>query len=230
MPWEEPAMKFRLTYEGSVRPSQNDPKDGQPNRLAAHKHGIRRAFHGQLRQLWATDRFLREDTVWPKDWGYDQAAAESVWGRWAPNPNEKAPLKDAIAVQFQEYGYRFVPLVLDKFSLLCSLEILFLRRDFPGSVLSAGDIDNRVKTVIDCLRRPINQMDLVGDDATPKPDEDPFFCLLEDDKQVSRLIVETDRLLDPEASDDVDHSKAKLVITVELRPYYTTMFNLSFAS
>jgi hypothetical protein len=71
-------------------------------------------------------------------------------------------------------------------------------------------------------------MELVGDDVSPKPGEDPFFCLLEDDKQVSHLSVETDRLLDP-SDGDPDQSQAKLVITVELRPYYVTMLNLSFA-
>lgn len=35
----------------------------------------------------------------------------------------------------------------------------------------------------------------------PKPDEDPFFCLLEDDSLITRLAVETDRLLEPVSSD-----------------------------
>jgi hypothetical protein len=63
----------------------------------------------------------------------------------------------------------------------------------------------------------------------PRPDEDPFFCLLEDDKQVSHLSVETDRLLDPPTPDAANERKAKIVITVELRPYYVNLFNLSFA-
>ncbi len=95
--------------------------------------------------------------------------------------------------------------------------------------ISAGDIDNRIKTVIDALRRPRNQAELVGDDATPGPDEDPFFCLLEDDKMVSHFSVETDTLLDPPTNEEADQRKAKLIITVELRPYYVTTFNLSFA-
>ncbi len=63
---------------------------------------------------------------------------------------------DVIADQYHEFGYRFVPLVREEISLLCSVGILFLRRDIPGSLLSAGDIDNRIKTVIDTLRRPRN--------------------------------------------------------------------------
>ena len=129
-----------------------------------------------------------------------------------------------MAAEYQQYGYRFIPLVLERFSLLCSLKILFLRRDIPGKVISAGDIDNRVKTLIDALRMPKSPNELVDDDVKPRPGEVPFFCLLEDDTQVSGFSVETDTLLDPEADDKT----AKLVITVELRPYYVTTLNLHF--
>ena len=37
-------MEFRLTYEGELK-SNGSPK---------HKHEIRRALHGQLKQLWMT--------------------------------------------------------------------------------------------------------------------------------------------------------------------------------
>ena len=135
------------------------------------------------------------------------------------------------AGRYHEYGYRFVPLVREEWSLTCSLNILFLRRDILGNkgVLSAGDIDNRVKTLIDVLRRPRNQTELVGNDATPREDEDPFFVLLEDDKQVSHLLVEADTLLIPPCETDASASQAKVVVTVEIRPYYVTTFNLSLA-
>lgn len=225
----EPAMKFRLTYEGELRPTGNDPINNQRDPLAVHKHSIRREFHCQLKHLWATDRYLCNSRVWPQDWATEWPAADAQWARLAPDAHEMVPLKDAIACQFHEYGYRFVPLVLERFSLLCSLNILFLRRDIPGSVISAGDIDNRIKTIIDALRRPRNQTELVGEDVAPRDGEDPFFCLLEDDKQVSHFSVETDTLLDPPNNDDADQRKAKLIITVELRPYYVTMLNLNFS-
>ena len=139
-----------------------------------------------------------------------------------------APMAQVVADQNQEFGYRFVPLVRQDISLLCSVSILFLRRDIPGSVISAGDIDNRLKTVIDALRRPRNATELVGYES-PEEGEDPFFCLLEDDSQVTHLEVETDTLLDPPSDDDTDHRRVRLMITVELRPYYATLFNLSFS-
>ena len=218
-------MKFRLTYEGKLRPTGNEPK-AETNRLANHKHGIRRHFHKQLKCLWEMDRFLREYKVSPEDWDSQVPAADSIWAHWAPDPAKMIPLKEAVEAvdRYHQYGYRFVPLVLEPFSLLCSLKILFLRRDIPGNVISAGDIDNRVKTLIDAFRMPKSPNELVHEDAKPRPGEDPFFCLLEDDTQVSDFSVQTDTLLDSQADDNT----AKLVITVELRPYYVTTLNLNF--
>ena len=52
----------------------------------------------------------------------------------------------AVASNYHELGYRFVPLVREKISLACSLNILFLRRDSNRwRITSAGDIDNRKK-------------------------------------------------------------------------------------
>ena len=88
------------------------------------------------------------------------------------------PLVELLASQFNREGYRFVPLICENFSLLCALDILFLRRDFPAGVISAGDLDNRVKTLIDALRMPKSANELRGDETPPAPDENPFFCLL----------------------------------------------------
>ncbi len=221
-------MKFRLTYEGELKPTQRDPLSHQNDKLARHKHCIRRHFHRQLRHLWATNRFLREHRVYPKDHGIGRPVADEG-ARWAGDPNEQVPLRDAIASRYSKFGYNFVPLVRDEISLLCSLDVLFLRRDIPGSALEAGDIDNRIKTLIDTLRAPCSPNELVGEDQQPSPDETPMFCLLWDDKQVSHFSVETDTLLDPETKEDADRRKVRLVVTVELRPYDVTMFNLSFA-
>jgi hypothetical protein len=116
--------------------------------------------------------------------------------------------------------------VREQLFLTCSLDILFLRRDTPGGAITpAGDIDNRIKTVIDALRRPRYQAEL-AENETPGEGEDPFFCLMEDDSQVDKFSVATDALLDPTK----DNQQAMVVIAVEVRPYHTTTFNLSFGS
>ena len=223
-------MKFRLTYEGELRPTQREPIDNQRNPLAVHKHLIRRRFHKQLKHLWATDRFLSQYRISPNNPNIGEArraAADSMFAMWAPCEDEEKPLVDVVASRHTAFGYQFVPLVTEYFDLLCSLHILFLRHDVPGSAIQAGDIDNRIKTLIDALRVPQNQAELVEDDACPREDENPFYCLLQDDNQVSGFSVETDTLLDP-PNGYGDDRKVKIVVTVELRPYYATQFNLSF--
>lgn len=219
-------MRFRLYYEGPLRATQGEPFGDQKNPLALHKHTIRRNFHRQLKELWTTDRFLSTAKL---DWNSDLAmpVQDAKFARWAGD-EPMGPMVDVVASRYQQFGYRFVPLVREEDSLLCSLRILFLRRDPPGSVISAGDIDNRLKTLIDALRLPTSGRELAGSE-TPQAGEDPFFCLLRDDKQVTHLEVETDNLLEPLTQEDADRSKVRVMISVELRPYYVTMDNLSFA-
>jgi hypothetical protein len=195
--------------------------------LAAHKHEIRRCFHGQLKQLWETNDFLNSYRRHPDD-NIDSRPIYNSEAWWGSNDSDKISLKDYIAVRFTENGYKFVPLVCEEFSLQCSLDILFLRRDMPGSAIQAGDIDNRVKTLIDTLRKPNHAQELKGNE-TPKVGEDPFFCLLQNDKLISQFSVETDRLLDEVCPEEADKRKAKVIITVELKPYSPTFFNMAFS-
>ena len=132
----------------------------------------------------------------------------------------------ALADGYVRCGYQFVPLVTQQLSLLCSLNILFLRPDVPGNTLQSGDLDNRIKTLLDALRLPTNA-DELGGYSKPGDDEDPFFCLLEDDCLVSQLAIETDILLEPTGK-DFDKNDARLIITVKIRPYSVHMFNLQF--
>jgi hypothetical protein len=191
-----------------------------------HKQGIRRVFHGQLKQLWRTNRFLRDYKEHPRLFAKSPPLSESS-GMWGSNPDEQFPLVELVAALHQAQGYRFVPLVRRDWSMLCTLEILFLRRDAPGSALNAGDIDNRIKTLIDALRCPLNAKELAGSE-TPLEGEDPFFVLMEDDSLVSHFSVETDTLLDPPVPGAADTRRAKVVVTVDMRPYHVTLFNSSF--
>jgi hypothetical protein len=82
--------------------------------------------------------------------------------------------------------------------------------------------------VLDALRRPRNLLELVGNEQ-PHEGEDPF-CLLEDDKLVTQLAIETDTLLDPlVGNSEKDQRQVRLIVTVELRPFHVTSFNMSFA-
>jgi len=229
-PVQEPLMRFRLTYEGELKASGRDPENGQHNRMAPHKQAIRKIFHGQLRQFWQTNKFLREQTLHQDEIHIAPGQVPHFMGTlfMGVGSGKTLPLVEYVGSNFQRNGYRFVPLVCEEFSLLCNLNILFLRRDYPLGVISAGDLDNRVKTIIDALRMPQGAHELRGNES-PAAGEDPFFCLLEDDDLVTGLTVESDMLLDPPPSGDAGLSQVKLVISVELKPDSVTMFNLGFA-
>lgn len=220
-------MRFHLTYAGplkSTQPSHYSNVDGVfTDRRSGQKHAIRRDFHRQLKQLWATNEFLNTARMLRGGAPAHDARPGDDGARWGHDPNELVSIVEAISGKYHQNGYRFVPLVREEWSLACSLRILFLRRDAPGSLYSAGDVDNRVKTAIDALSKPDPRVD-----DGPGEGEDPFFVLLENDKLVTHLEVETDRLLDPPTPTD-DLAQVRLVITVEIRAHNVTMFNLGFS-
>jgi hypothetical protein len=136
-------------------------------------------------------------------------------------------MSEWVANKYRENGYRFVPLVRSEFSLSCSIDVLLLRVDHPYSVFTAGDVDNRIKTLIDALCKPTSGSALLGNE-TPAGGEDPFYCMLEDDKLISGFKVETDTLLSRSGVTEEDRSWAELVIGVEVRPRVITNLNVGF--
>jgi hypothetical protein len=90
--------------------------------------------------------------------------------------------------------FTFASLVHDYFTLRAELEILMLHAGPPGRIIANADIDNRLKTLFDALSCPINPQQIPGG-WTPTPTEQPLYCLLQDDKRITRVAVETDRWL-----------------------------------
>jgi hypothetical protein len=206
-------MEFRLTYRGPLRSSQRDPERGQKDPRAEHKHDIRREFNSQLRRLWEITPFLK----------HGQASGRGSFVFDINNPPPMPYHVDALVARHAMYGFNFVPLVTHNLDLRCALDILFLRPDKPGQVLWAGDLDNRLKTLFDALTIPTANE--CYHERTPAADETPLFCLLEDDKLITKVSVETDQLLDWTGR---DAGEAALVITGRLRPNDTSMHNVQF--
>lgn len=192
-------MQFRLTYEGPLLGAS------KTNTRAQHKHEIRRVFHRQLKRWWRINRMLAQ------------------MHHKAGDKNIKSD--EFLAEKFKRNGYRFVPLATEDLALACGLHILFLRPDPPGELIKSGDIDNRLKTIFDSLRMPTSKEELGGYDA-PEHDEDPFFVLLEDDRLVSQVSVDTDTML--ESVKEFNVNDARLVITVTLKPAHLTWQNIGF--
>ena len=203
-------MQFRLTYEGSLYASSNGASRGD------HKQEIRRRFHPQLKRLWETNLPFQHLQI--------GLAPENRFSTGEPRP---FGLED-LANQGRMGNFRFVPLVKASFDLWCGLDVLFLRRGKSGSVFKTGDIDNRVKTILDSLKKP---QDLQGiENASPVNGEDPFFCLFDDDSLVGKLSVETDDLLEFIGGGLPNDNDARIVITVTVRPAIATWGNMGFAA
>jgi hypothetical protein len=205
-------MEFRLTYQGLLLSERKDATILAAR--ATHKHEIRKFLHPQLRRLWEIHPYLSKARTLPAPGQPNPAFGGKVATRFGtPRPDYTVP---RLAEKFSRFGYRFVPLVIREMDLLCAIDVLFLRADPPGSVLTAGDIDNRLKTLFDGLIVP-RELGQLGEHTTPAIDEDPFYCLLEDDSLITKVSVETDTLLAP-VSSPPNPSDARVIITVRIKP------------
>lgn len=143
-------MKFHLIYDGPLRGDH-----------VRDKKAIRKRLHPQLAELWTTHPALTHLKSVRMDFQDPTTGATSQMTRL-----------DILAATFTKFGFRFVPLVNQHYGLSCNLDILMLRREQPGRiVMQGGDIDNRIKTLFDALRMPVNQDEI----DTPELGEDPFF-------------------------------------------------------
>ena len=77
----------------------------------------------------------------------------------------------------------------------------------------AGDIDNRIKVLFDALRVPLNDNEIPST-VTPDFGEDPFYCLLEDDKLITSFRLESDQLF---GERDQSDAWVKLVIRATVK-------------
>jgi hypothetical protein len=201
-----PQMRFRLTYDGILRSTSNNPR---PN----EKWDIRKQLHPQLAELWQVHPALQ---------GYQMGYAAGAFGGLIADSTVPADLPFTVdANRMRLTSYRatvgghpqgFLPLVRSELMLTCSLDILFLRKDSPGSVVNAGDLDNRITTLFDGLRMPRDKNEMPSAGGL---DADPFYCLLEDDSLVTSLTVRTDRLL---SRPDSNKHEVRLILDVVVSP------------
>ena len=129
----------------------------------------------------------------------------------------------------EEFGFLWKPIVTQENGLICALDILMLRKGPPGK--SIYDIDNRLKTIFDALRKANSQESgeiAKGGERNSKDDETPFFVLLHDDSAITHVAITSDMLLDPVRDVKAENS-VRLVIGVSIRPYDVRIDNLDFA-
>lgn len=148
------------------------------NRGAKDKHLLRRHFHGQLKELWA------------------QKPLSSFQSRLLDRSKD-----DQSTNVVRDIGkFAFAPLICENVALVAELQITLFRPQAPGALVgTGGDIDNRIKTVLDALKVP-HEPSALPSEESPLDGETPVFVLLEDDKLITDLSVRTERLLEPHQS------------------------------
>jgi hypothetical protein len=191
-------MRFHLIYSGPLRASGNKSKlRDQP--------AIRMRFHSQLHQLWRTHNALKVLKVEGARRDPNHPPLTGTPRKIARYPG--APYVDCLT-NIEVKGQDFFPLIRKSLDLTCELDILFLRRQDPGElVMQGGDIDGRIKLLLDALRMPSPD----EQERAPTTTHKAVHCLLESDTLISRLNVDTDRLLSPETDKD---DEVHLVIEV----------------
>jgi hypothetical protein len=198
-------MRFRLTYEGPLT-AHRDDKTLLERSLRVHE--MRKQFHLQMKALRKKHPVLT---------GIEKLRAHH---------GEKFPF--LVRPIIRNDGFNWLPLVTEANGLICKLDILMLREGQPGHVLY--DIDNRLKTLFDALRRAKSSNELgratkLGQ-QTPAAEEDPFYVLLEDDNLITHVGITTDVLLQPVPQVPPDIA-VRLIIDVTVPPYDTLKFSNS---
>jgi hypothetical protein len=185
-------MKFTLVYDGDLPSSGNKSKP-------AYAATIRNDFHDQLADLWDTHIVLRQlarTARVPK--GGKRLASRT--GIVDVAPAYEGPIRPVTEHEIDLCGpipipgsVNYIPFVRGSLHLVCTLDILFLRREDPGAlVFQGGDLDGRIKTLFDGLRMPSAQE---ADASGVAPTADPIYCLLQEDTLISDFSIKTGRLL-----------------------------------
>ena len=168
-------MRFTLTYRGPLR--------GSSGGSAQHKHEVRRALHPQLKALWEFEPLRNVKSEW-----VDSMPVPDKWARGR--------------ARRELSGHHFAVLVQHHLKLVAELDILLLRPEQPGNILQRADIDNRLKVLFDALRRPEKARELPAS-WQPDASEEPLYCLLDDDRLITWVNVDSDRLLAASSPEDV---------------------------
>lgn len=150
---------------------------------------MRKSFHHQLAKLRGKEPFVDLDS----------------------------PAYNAATKEFK--GQRFTPFYGDYVRVQAAVDITLLT-GLPAkkSVVSSGDLDNRLKRIIDALRMPQQAQEVLDEPIAA----DRCFCLLQDDSSVSRVTAQLGPYL---AGDDETSSFA--FVRVRATPIAVTPDNIS---
>lgn len=170
-----------------------------PKKRSQHLHDIRMKIHPQLKRLSEISPY---DTIKGKLFGTRRGIREIG-------------------------GAKFFPIVTPELNLLAELDVQILHPELLET--PHADIDNRMKTLLDALKRPQSTHEVAQ--GTPK--NEVIYTLLDDDHLVTKMMINTSHLLyRPDARPvtrkrDREDFELMAIITVNLRASKGTMDNLA---
>jgi hypothetical protein len=193
-------MKFTLTYTGEL-PSLGNPRG--PHKSAP-----------KLPVVWAIRNEFAKQLEYVLNNHPARTSSNSTSSRAAYNIL-RSPIKVG--------EFNFLPLVRPEFETVCGLKIKMMVNHEVGSLVTqAGDLDNRIKTLLDALRLPKgNEFNGNG------PAEDNCPCLLHDDALVVSLKIEVQRWFSgvPKTEKDV-YLDIEVAIWTARPNFYTPTFGI----
>jgi hypothetical protein len=185
-------MQFRLVFEGEIRSSQN------PDKLRM-VHNIREQLAPQVEGVWEYPPY--SDVL---DWRLQQPPGE-------------------LSIYKSYQNHVFLPLVAERVGLCGEVDILLLRRQPKGSIISSqGDLDNRMKMLIDALRAP-TPSEVQALQKKGLLHDGPHYCVFHDDNLITNLSINVDRL-HGQASDSI---KTVAIITVSVKVAQAMIGNMN---
>lgn len=149
-------------------------------------------------------------------WRIRQEIAPQLQELWTTHPGLAHETVD-LCRPIEKHGAWFVPLVRETFALHCGLKVLFLRQEDKGRVYQGGDLDGRLKTLLDALSIPQHSEQVLGKEST---EAQPILCLMEDDSMISSLDIQSERLL---VGGNNPKDYVRLVIEVDVRARESSM-------
>ncbi len=183
-------MKFRLLYQGEIKT--------YPKQRARHINDIRASFSTQLKRLLEIPPY--------------SAINDYIDLRGYKKYSNKKNIVKKVG------GLTFIPVISPELDLVAELDILMMHPEVLGT--ARADIDNRLKTLLDGLRRPQVSQE-VTDNLVKKFSNKPVYTLFDDDKLVTKITVNTTHLLDFK-----DVNELVLVIAVNIKASRGTKDNL----
>lgn len=203
-------MRLNLRYRGELAAcTQSNPRTKE-------KHAIRTQFGRQLKTHWDGHAHLR--TIKPESC---QVATKTGTKTFSVPRPLKGSGGEEFFWRYPMGGLNFVPVANHVHEFQCDLSMKMFRAAAPGAfIFSGGDIDNRLKTLFDALRMP--------HDVSQFPKEEPenldsdswpvLLCLLQDDDMITKISIESVKLLTETPTGYRKENYVELDIEVNLRP------------